>query len=90
MMTSIEGVRLRDKMMMLSMMLMKLLVKGDDLVRVKDQLCKMMWAKRPLTHNTPASAIIRIHLATASTAFFCMYRQPVTGNQIRIKHLACY
>ena len=23
-----------------------------------------MWAKRPLTHNTPASAIIRIHLAT--------------------------
>ncbi len=27
----------------------------------KDQLCKMMWAKRPLTHNTPASAIIRLH-----------------------------
>ncbi len=33
--------------------------KGDDLVIVvcvcfleKDQLCKMMWAKGPLTHNT--------------------------------------
>ena len=58
-------------MMMLSIMLMKLLIKGDDVVIVvsvcvfleKDQLCKMMWAKRPLTHNTPASAIIRI-LAT--------------------------
>ncbi len=23
-----------------------------------------MWVKRPLTHNTPASAIIRIHFAT--------------------------
>ena len=32
MMTSIEEVRLRDKMMMLSMMLMKLLIKGTDLV----------------------------------------------------------
>ena len=30
----------------------------------KDQLCKMMWAKRQLTHNTPASAIIRIYVAT--------------------------
>ena len=34
MMTSIEEVRLRDKMMMLSMMLMKLLIKGNDLVIV--------------------------------------------------------
>ena len=62
--------------MMLSIMLMRLLlIKGDDLCDCrecgcfseKDQLCKMIWAKRPLKHNTPASAIIRIHLATETT-----------------------
>ena len=34
MMTSIEEVQLRDKMTMLSMMLIELLIKGDDLVIV--------------------------------------------------------
>ena len=29
-----------------------------------DQLYKMIWAKRPLTYNISASAIICIHLAT--------------------------
>ena len=55
-------------------MLMKLLIEGDDAVIVvwvcifcgkgSTMYHKMMWAKRQLTHNTPSSAIIRIHLAT--------------------------
>ena len=39
---------------------------------------RIMWAKRPLVPNTPASAIIHIHLATQSLITTRIY-QPSSG-----------
>ena len=64
-MTSISEVELRNSVMMMRVTMMKLLIEMMMLLLLfacvcfeKDQLCKMIWAKRPLTHSRIFSTMI--------------------------------